>query len=50
MGVTIPDLRWEIKDIQAIGDQVIVRGEATARPQASSGCPSPLARASNDGA
>jgi len=32
MGVTIPDLRWEIKDIQAIGDQVIVRGEATGTP------------------
>ncbi len=32
MGVTIPDLRWEIKDIQTIGDQVIVRGEATGTP------------------
>jgi predicted SnoaL-like aldol condensation-catalyzing enzyme/predicted ester cyclase len=32
MGVTIPDLRWEIKDIQTFGDQVIVRGEATGTP------------------
>ncbi len=32
MGVTIPDLRWEINDIQTIGDQVIVRGEATGTP------------------
>ena len=32
MGVTIPDLRWEIKNIQTIGDQVIVRGEATGTP------------------
>jgi predicted ester cyclase len=33
MGVTVPDLRWEIKDIQTIGDQVIVRGEATGTPK-----------------
>jgi predicted SnoaL-like aldol condensation-catalyzing enzyme len=32
LGSTIPDLRWEIMDIQAIGDQVIVRGEATGTP------------------
>jgi predicted SnoaL-like aldol condensation-catalyzing enzyme/predicted ester cyclase len=32
MGITISDLRWEIKDIQTIGDQVIVRGEATGTP------------------
>jgi predicted SnoaL-like aldol condensation-catalyzing enzyme/ketosteroid isomerase-like protein len=32
MGVTVPDLRWEIKDIQVIGDQVVVRGEATGKP------------------
>jgi predicted ester cyclase len=32
MGVTVPDLRWEIKDIQVNGDQVIVRGEATGTP------------------
>ena len=32
MGVTIPDLHWEIKDIQINGDQVIVRGEATGTP------------------
>jgi predicted SnoaL-like aldol condensation-catalyzing enzyme/predicted ester cyclase len=33
MGVTVPDLCWEIKDIQTIGDQVIVRGEATGTPK-----------------
>jgi predicted ester cyclase len=32
MGVTVPDLRWDIKDIQTVGDQVIVRGEATGTP------------------
>jgi predicted SnoaL-like aldol condensation-catalyzing enzyme/predicted ester cyclase len=32
MGATVPDLRWEIKDIQINGDQVIVRGEATGTP------------------
>jgi len=32
MGVTIPDLRWEIKDMQVIGDQIVVRGEATGTP------------------
>ena len=33
MGVTVPDLRWEIKDIQTIDDRVIVRGEATGTPK-----------------
>ena len=32
LGITVPDLRWEIMDIQTIGDQVIVRGEATGTP------------------
>lgn len=32
MGSIIPDLRWVIKDIQVIGDQIIVRGEATGTP------------------
>jgi predicted SnoaL-like aldol condensation-catalyzing enzyme len=32
MGVAIPDLRWEIKDVRTIGDQVVVRGEATGTP------------------
>ena len=32
MGVTVPNLRWEIKDIQAIGDQIVVRGEASGTP------------------
>jgi predicted SnoaL-like aldol condensation-catalyzing enzyme len=34
MGVIIPDLRWEIKDIQVIGDQIVVRGKATGTPKA----------------
>ena len=34
MGQTVPDLRWEIRDIQVIGDQVVVRGEATGTPTA----------------
>jgi len=33
MGATIPDLRWEIKDIQVIGDQIVVRGKATGTPK-----------------
>ena len=33
MGVTVPDLRWEIKDIQTQGDQIVVRGEATGTPK-----------------
>jgi len=32
MGKIIPDLHWEIKDIQTLGDQIIVRGEATGTP------------------
>jgi predicted SnoaL-like aldol condensation-catalyzing enzyme/ketosteroid isomerase-like protein len=34
MGVTTPDLHWEVKDILVIGDRVIVRGEATGTPAA----------------
>ena len=34
MGVTVPDLRWDIKDIQVIGDQIVVRGKATGTPKA----------------
>jgi predicted SnoaL-like aldol condensation-catalyzing enzyme len=33
MGMTVPDLHWEIKDIQTQGDQIIVRGEATGTPR-----------------
>jgi len=33
LGVTVPDLRWEIKDIQTIGDQIVVRGEASGTPR-----------------
>ena len=32
MGTTVPDLRWEIKDIKVLGDQIIVRGQATGTP------------------
>jgi predicted SnoaL-like aldol condensation-catalyzing enzyme len=32
MGLIVPDLYWAIKDIQTIGDQIIVRGEATGTP------------------
>ena len=34
MGVIIPDLRWEIKDIRVSGDQIVVRGKATGTPKA----------------
>jgi predicted ester cyclase len=29
---SVPDLKWEIKDVQVSGNQVIVRGEATGTP------------------
>jgi predicted SnoaL-like aldol condensation-catalyzing enzyme/ketosteroid isomerase-like protein len=32
MGSTVPDLHWEIKDIQVLGDQIVVRGRATGTP------------------
>jgi predicted ester cyclase len=32
MGAAIPDLKWVIKDLLAIGDQIIVRGEAIGTP------------------
>jgi predicted ester cyclase len=32
MGGIIPDLKWVIEDIQVIGDQIVVRGEATGTP------------------
>jgi predicted ester cyclase len=32
MGSTVPDLSWAIRDIKVIGDQVIVRGQATGTP------------------
>lgn len=32
MGSTVPDLRWEIKDIQVLGNQIVVRGRATGTP------------------
>jgi predicted ester cyclase len=32
LGSIIPDLHWTIKDIQAFGDQIVVRGEATGTP------------------
>jgi predicted SnoaL-like aldol condensation-catalyzing enzyme len=32
LGSTIPDLRWTIRDIRTLGDQIVVRGEATGTP------------------
>jgi predicted SnoaL-like aldol condensation-catalyzing enzyme len=32
MGTTVPDLRWEIRDIKVLGDQIVVRGQATGTP------------------
>jgi predicted ester cyclase len=32
MGLVIPDLRWAIKDVLTVGDQIVVRGEATGTP------------------
>ena len=29
---SVPDLKWQIKDVMVSGDQVIVRGEATGTP------------------
>lgn len=34
LGVAVPDLSWEIKDVQTVADQVIVRGEAAGTPVA----------------
>ena len=34
MGAAVPDLSWEIKDIQVQGDQIVVRGRATGTPGA----------------
>ena len=32
IGAAVPDLRWTIKDILTVGDQVVVRGEASGTP------------------
>jgi predicted SnoaL-like aldol condensation-catalyzing enzyme/ketosteroid isomerase-like protein len=32
IGASVPDLRWTIEDIQAFGDQIVVRGKATGTP------------------
>ena len=32
IGAAVPDLRWTIKDILTVGDQVVVRGEAAGTP------------------
>jgi len=32
LGSAIPDLRWTIKDILTVGDQIAVRGEASGTP------------------
>src|SRR5438876_3343280 len=34
IGSAVPDLRWTIEDIQTIGDQIVVRGEASGTPTA----------------
>ena len=32
IGLSVPDLHWTIKDIQTLGNQILVRGEATGTP------------------
>jgi predicted SnoaL-like aldol condensation-catalyzing enzyme/ketosteroid isomerase-like protein len=32
IGAAVPDLRWTIEDIQALGGQIVVRGKATGTP------------------
>jgi predicted SnoaL-like aldol condensation-catalyzing enzyme/ketosteroid isomerase-like protein len=32
IGLSVPDLYWTIKDIQTLGNQIVVRGEATGTP------------------
>jgi predicted SnoaL-like aldol condensation-catalyzing enzyme/ketosteroid isomerase-like protein len=32
IGLSVPDLHWTIKDIQTLGNQIVVRGEATGTP------------------
>jgi predicted ester cyclase len=32
MGAVTPDLKWTIKDVLTLGDQIVVRGEATGTP------------------
>src|SRR5580700_10399777 len=32
MGVTIPDLKWSIRDLMIVGDKLIIRGQATGTP------------------
>ena len=32
IGAAVPDLRWTIKDILTLRDQIVVRGEATGTP------------------
>jgi predicted SnoaL-like aldol condensation-catalyzing enzyme/ketosteroid isomerase-like protein len=34
IGSAVPDLRWTIEDIQAFGDQIVVRGKASGTPKA----------------
>ena len=33
IGSAVPDLQWTIKDIQTLGNQIVVRGEATGTPK-----------------
>jgi predicted SnoaL-like aldol condensation-catalyzing enzyme/ketosteroid isomerase-like protein len=32
IGLSVPDLHWTIKDIQTLGNQIVVRGEVTGTP------------------
>lgn len=32
LGTAVPDLRWTIKDVLTVGDQIVVRGEASGTP------------------
>jgi predicted ester cyclase len=32
MGSTVPNLQWAIRDIRVLGDQIVVRGQATGTP------------------
>jgi predicted ester cyclase len=33
LGISVPDLRWTIEDIQLFGNQIVVRGRATGTPK-----------------
>jgi predicted SnoaL-like aldol condensation-catalyzing enzyme/predicted ester cyclase len=33
IGAAVPDLRWNIEDLQTVGDKIVVRGKATGTPE-----------------